>query len=133
MCRCNLRPHTLYLSVVVPRGIIMELGHELGRGLLPRDHHQNTASCSALTVFWKVPTISEFPDTHLSLFMVRMLTGQRCEIFGLWLLSFCQNERSWPKSLLIILYFFFGQLLSHTCQKFKNIQRAIYIPNFGLK
>ena len=31
---------------------------------------------------------------------------------GLWLLSFCQNERSWPKSLLIILYFFFGQLLS---------------------
>ena len=22
---------------------------------------------------------------------------------------------------------------THTCQKFKNIHRAIYIPNFGLK
>ena len=25
------------------------------------------------------------------------LRGLRWEIFGLWLLSFCQNERSWPK------------------------------------
>ena len=35
-----------------------------------------------------------------------------CEIFGNLAPLVCQNERSWPKSLLIILYFFFGQLLS---------------------
>ena len=35
----------------IPRGIIMELDHELGRGLLPREH-QNIASDISVFIEW---------------------------------------------------------------------------------